>query len=464
MKINRLTLSFTDENEKKYQAAYFANSILQFRIAFVLVIFLYGIFGYLDDLLIEQYAYLFHIIRFGIVVPLMILVFLLSFTKYFSRIWQELSTICYVSGGIGISIMLIKAPENYTYYGGLMLVFMAGYFFIGLRFLCAAVGGWFILVFFNIGAIFFSDMNSKILVSNDFFFVSANLIGMFAGYIMEYYRRRGFYLNQQLDFRNAAVIEANKNLEHKVNIRTEELNKAKEKAEESDRLKSAFLANMSHEIRTPLNSIVGFSELLNDPDFEEEQKQEFIKTIVDSGNSLMVIINDIMDLSMMESKQLKIRPERFPLITVFEDLENEFRIRSESNKLDFIITLPADAENIFIEYDIYRLKQIFNNLIGNALKFTEKGSVEIGCSVKRSAIEFYVQDTGIGIPRAHHETIFERFRQVDITKARKYGGNGLGLAISKKLVENLGGEIRVKSEEGAGSTFYFTIPYVPEAK
>lgn len=462
MRINKLTLTFPDENETKYQAAYFANSINQFRNAFALVIFLYGIFGYLDNIVIEEHAFLFHVIRFGIVVPLTTLVLLFSFNKNFSKVWQQLIFMCYVAGGIGITIMLLKAPNNYTYYGGLMLVFMAGYFFIGLRFIYATIGGWFILIFFNVGAIFFSNTSSQIIVSNDFFFVSANLIGMFAAYIMEFYRRRGFFLNQQLDQRNTLIVESNKNLESKVFERTEELMNAKEKAEESDRLKSAFLANMSHEIRTPLNSIVGFSELLSDPDFDEEQRQEFIRTIVNSGNSLMVIISDIMDLSMMDSKQLKIRSERFSLVKVFEDLESEFKIRAEANQIDFVVRLPVESKSIVVECDIYRFKQIINNLIGNAFKFTSKGFVEIGYSLKDHNIEFFVKDTGIGIAPSLHTTIFERFRQAELTNIRKFGGNGLGLAISKNLVELLGGEIWVESEENIGSTFYFTIPYHPE--
>lgn len=464
MLINKLTLSFLDANEKKYRKAYFANSLIQFRISFVLVIFLYGIFGYLDNMVIEEYAFLFHVIRFGIVLPIMLIVFLISFTRNFSKVWQELIFLCYISGGIGITIMLLKAPNNYSYYGGLMLVFMAGYFFVGLRFFYAMIGGWLILAFFNIGAIFFSNASPQTIISNDFFFVSANIIGMSAAYILEFYRRKGFFLNQQLDHRNEVIIESNKNLESKVFERTEELMNAKDKAEESDRLKSAFLANMSHEIRTPLNSIVGFSELLSDPDFDEEQRQEFIRTIVNSGNSLMVIISDIMDLSMMDSRQLKIRPERFPLVKIFEDLESEFKIRAEANQIEFVVRLPVESNPIVIECDIYRLKQIINNLIGNALKFTSNGFIEIGYSLKDNNIEFYVKDTGIGIAQSLHSTIFEHFRQAELTNIRKYGGNGLGLAISKNLVKIMGGEIWVESEENVGSTFYFTIPYNSESK
>jgi len=458
MRFNKFTLSFLDENEKLFRKTYFNNSLTQFRISFLLVTFLYSIFGYLDSIVVQEYAFLFHFIRFGIVFPFLMLVFLLSFSKYFIRIWQELLFVSFIVGGVGIITMILKAPDNYTYYGGLMLIFIAGYFFIALRFFLATIAGWTTLILFNIGAIFFSAIKSDVIISNNFFFISANVIGMFAAYSIEFYKRKDFFLNQQLDRRNTEIISVNTNLETKVYKRTQELNQAKEKAEESDHLKSAFLANMSHEIRTPLNSIVGFSGLLNDPDFDEEQRKEFIKTIVDSGNSLMVIISDIMDLSMLESKQLKIRNERFFVNRVFADLEKEFRIRAEENEIEFKVNIPNQSENIEIESDIYRLKQICNNLIGNALKFTSVGFIEIGYLQNKNKIEFYVKDSGIGIAAVNRQKIFERFRQADITKTRKYGGNGLGLAISKTLVEILGGEIWVESEEDIGSIFYFTIP------
>jgi len=459
MTFNKYTLAFTSEKEKEFQRKYFTNSLVQFRVSFIVAIFLYGIFGFLDNQLVQEHADLFHVIRFGFVIPLLSLVLILSFNKFFIKIWQELLFVSFVAGSSGIIVMLVKVPENYIYYGGLMLVFMSGYFFIGLRFFLATIAGWTTLILFNIGAIFFSTFKTEIIIDYDFFFISANLIGMFAAYSIEYYKRRDFILNQKLDRRNAEIKLANRNLEAIVEDRMHELTLAKEKAEESDRLKSAFLANMSHEIRTPLNSIVGFSELLNDPDFDLEQKQEFTKTIVESGNNLMIIINDIMDLSMIDSKQLKIRIERFYLSKLLSDLEKEFRKKISDHGFEFRISIPPENDEIAIDNDIYRIKQVFNNLIINALKFTEKGYIEIGYSVRNNHIEFFVKDSGIGIAPVHHESIFERFRQIELSKARKYGGNGLGLSISKNLVKILGGEIWVESELGKGSTFYFSIPF-----
>jgi len=237
-----------------------------------------------------------------------------------------------------------------------------------------------------------------------------------------------------------------------------ELIQAKEKAEESDRLKSAFLANMSHEIRTPLNSIIGFSELLGDPDFRQEQKDEFIQTIIDNGNNLLVIISDIMDFSMLEARQMKIRKEAISTKKLLNELLNDFNKKANQKGIEFRIEQSINNSDIQIESDLYRIKQIFNNLIGNALKFTRKGFIEIGYQIQDEVITFHVKDTGIGIDPEYHQSIFERFRQVDLAKTRKYGGNGLGLAISKNLVELLGGTIWVESEPEEYSNFFFTIP------
>ena len=237
-----------------------------------------------------------------------------------------------------------------------------------------------------------------------------------------------------------------------------ELIASKEKAEESDRLKSAFLANMSHEIRTPLNSIIGFSELLGDPDFEEEQKKEFIEAIIMNGNSLLAIISDIMDFSMLESRQMKIRIEPIYTEKLMNDLYNDFKKQVSAKGIDLRIDKTMNYKDIQVESDLYRIKQVFNNLINNSIKFTETGYVEIGYQIVNDFVEFKVKDTGIGILPDYHQAIFERFRQIDTAKTRKYGGNGLGLAISKNLVELLGGKIWVESEINNYSVFYFTIP------
>ena len=238
----------------------------------------------------------------------------------------------------------------------------------------------------------------------------------------------------------------------------QELILAKQKAEESDRLKSAFLANMSHEVRTPLNSIIGFSELLADPYFNEERKYEFIEQIIQNGKNLLTIISDILDISKMESGTIKIHCIPMNVDHFISNNMEQFSFQAEAKKLKLKLTLPETNEKTFIFADTDRLSQIFNNLIGNAIKFTEKGQIEIGYHTDGKKVEFYVRDTGIGIPSQYHTKIFDRFRQIEDARSRMHGGNGLGLAISKNLVELMGGTIWVESEPGKGSVFYFTIP------
>jgi len=252
-------------------------------------------------------------------------------------------------------------------------------------------------------------------------------------------------------------ITEQKEAEILLRIKNEELVIAKGKAEESDRLKSSFLANMSHEVRTPLNSIIGFSELLNDPDFEWEVKEEFIKTIIEQGNNLLEIISDIMDLSMLDSNQIALRKERFAASSLMNDLYENYNKRIQNKGIEFRLNIPDYCKNIVIESDIYRVNQVLSNLISNALKFTSKGFIEFGYTLKDNSVEFYIKDTGIGIPSEFQKLIFERFLQVESSNTRKYGGNGLGLTISRDLAEILGGSIRLESETNIGSTFYFTI-------
>ena len=237
-----------------------------------------------------------------------------------------------------------------------------------------------------------------------------------------------------------------------------ELIEARDKAQESDKLKSAFLANMSHEVRTPLNSILGFSELLADSELDDEVKNEFIQNIIIGGNNLLSIISDIMDISKMESGEITIRKSQINVQKFISSVKEQFSYQAERKELEIKLNIPDNNEETIIFADADRLKQIFNNLVGNAIKFTLNGGIEIGYFPKDKMLDFYVKDTGIGIPSEYHDVIFDHFRQVENEISRKYAGNGLGLAISKKLVELMGGEIWLESEPGKGSVFYFTVP------
>lgn len=236
------------------------------------------------------------------------------------------------------------------------------------------------------------------------------------------------------------------------------LMKAKEKAEESDRLKSAFLANMSHEIRTPMNSILGFSELLKDPHFDEKQKEAFIQIITTNGNNLLNIINDIIDISKIEAGEMRLNKTLVEVDNVMESLENQYAFQEVKPSVTFRWPKPKEAKGVRVLADKERMFQVLNNLISNALKFTDEGYIEVGYQPATDLVTFYVKDTGIGIAPEHHALVFKRFRQVEVDTSRLFGGNGLGLAICKHLVGLMGGTIWVESEEGKGATFYFTLP------
>jgi PAS domain S-box-containing protein len=240
-----------------------------------------------------------------------------------------------------------------------------------------------------------------------------------------------------------------------------ELVEAKTRAEESDKLKSAFLANMSHEIRTPMNAIMGFSSLLKRENLTQEQRNHYVHVINNRSEDLLHILNDILDISRIESGQIHISKERFSINKMLVELFEIFHQKLESHpskKINLNLGKKAGKDHDFLFGDPLRIKQVITNLIDNAIKFTEEGEVKFGCVERKNEVQFYVSDTGIGIPKHMHENIFERFRQAEESITRKFGGNGLGLAISKALVEMMEGKIWVDSVEGKGASFYFTIP------
>ncbi len=244
-----------------------------------------------------------------------------------------------------------------------------------------------------------------------------------------------------------------------------ELIKAKEKAEESDRLKSAFLANMSHEIRTPMNGILGFTELLKEPNLTVDEQKDFIQTIQISGARMLNTINNIVDVSKLESGMMKVDIKETNLNEKLEFTYKFFRPEVESKGLKLISRNGLPLKEALIETDNEKVYGILTNLIKNAIKFTYEGSIEFGYDLKSDGktaeLEFYVKDTGVGFPENQKEIIFERFRQGSDSLDRKYEGSGLGLSICKSYVEMLGGRIWVESQKGRGTTFYFTIPYYP---
>ena len=239
----------------------------------------------------------------------------------------------------------------------------------------------------------------------------------------------------------------------------QELIAAKLKAEESDQLKTSFLHNISHEIRTPLNSIVGFSEILTDPNLVPDVRRHFSDIIVKSSDQLLSIINDIISISTIEAGQEKLVLKNTNVNSKCKLIYEQFSVRAKNNNTTLRFDTPLADSDATILLDETKFMQILTNLLDNAFKYISQGHVYFGYNLKNDFLEFYVEDTGIGIHSDMHEEIFKRFRQVEVLDNRQYGGSGLGLSISKAYVELHGGEIWLKSEIGKGSVFYFTVPY-----
>ncbi len=238
-----------------------------------------------------------------------------------------------------------------------------------------------------------------------------------------------------------------------------ELNRLKEKAEESDRLKSAFLANMSHEIRTPMNGILGLAELLKEPKLSGDEQQLYLDLIKESGARMLNIIKDIIDISRIEADQVKVSVNEFDINKQTEYLYNFFKPETDKKGITLELKNGLTEEDAVIKTDKEKFNAILTNLVKNAIKYTNEGTIEFGYHQLTDSLEFYVKDTGMGIDKNRQEAIFDRFVQADIEDRYALEGAGIGLSIAKAYVEMLDGKIWLESKKNKGSTFYFTIPY-----
>lgn len=300
---------------------------------------------------------------------------------------------------------------------------------------------------------------------------------MFCCYALEYYYRKDYFHRIQLRAAQHEVLRANEVLEKKVEEKTRELQadldlrkrtekelvEAKNKAEESDRLKSAFLANMSHEIRTPMNGIIGFTEILKSDSLTRDRQNEYIEIIQKSGYRMLATINDLIDISKIEAGLVEVQMTDVDINSLTGDLIDFFRPEAENKGLKLIFDHRLPQGHHVVASDKEKLSSILTNLLKNAIKYTIDGKIELSLNLcthqMQRCIEFRIQDTGIGIEKDKYEFIFERFTQAEKDSDRIYEGSGLGLSITKSYVEMLGGAIWCESKSGSGSIFVFTIPY-----
>jgi signal transduction histidine kinase len=293
-------------------------------------------------------------------------------------------------------------------------------------------------------------------------------------YLMRRVSKEGDYslrAKQKTDDEIGVLFDGFNNMLEQIQKREEERDKAKEnllqakeKAEEADKLKSAFLANMSHEIRTPMNAIVGFAGLLTEPGISDKERLEFVQHINNSSNNLLSLVDDIIDISKIEAGQIQIKEKVCKINNLLSDLYITYnKLRSKQPNRDIDLVLKTPDEDITILTDEFRLRQVFQNLLNNAFKFTEKGYIEFGYKVlPNDLLLFYVKDTGIGITSDQEKLIFERFNKAENEHSKKiYRGAGLGLTICKSIITMLSGNIWVESNYQQGSTFFFTLPHKP---
>lgn len=310
------------------------------------------------------------------------------------------------------------------------------------------------------------------------FWVRVVFIGIFVVTLMAIYRSRSSLIrrkrevlenrvqertselraaNFMLGEKQKEITAHHDHLEQMVQERTKELEEAKIKAEKSDRMTASFLANMSHEIRTPMNAIIGFSNLLKGANITDKKREEFIEVIDRNGRTLLVLIDDILDISLIQSDQIRLYEETFAVDEIFYELRDFYRMRGDK-AVRLMLVNERELKGLSLTADSVRFRQVIGNLLTNAYKYTDSGRVTFGCSVKGDEVLFEVTDTGMGINSQDQEKIFDHFYKVEENNAKLYPGTGIGLSICRKLVNKMGGKIWVESEVGKGSRFSFTLP------
>ncbi|WP_300674184.1 response regulator [Desulfoluna sp.] len=513
MNLNPITLTFSGsdaELEEAYLQRDHDKYIWQVRIVLVLAAIFYILFGFLDVQQVPELLATFLMIRFAFFLPVVILVLCFSFTRVFVRVLQPLLVLVIMTGGGGIIMMLSLAPRpaGYAYFAGLLLVFIFGYSFGRIKFLWASLCGWSLVGLYTASALYLAETPVSVIINHNFFFITANLVGMASCYMFEYNNRKSFSISCQLENERWKARQANLELEHRVQERTaqlatinknlraeieerkkvarelreihgelelrvdartrelvrinDELSKAKEVADQSARVKTEFLANMSHEIRTPMNAIIGMSDLALNEEITRDQRREYLDIIRISARSLLGIINDILDLSKIEAGKLDLEETAFDIGSLVESISGMFLDQINEKGLEFIIDIDEGMPERLVG-DPLRLQQVLVNLTSNAVKFTDGGEITLRMEVMEESethvtLMFQVADTGIGLDSETSAGLFDAFAQADGSTTRKYGGTGLGLTICKRIVQMMGGDITVSSTLGEGSSFTFTAP------
>lgn len=444
--LNRVLMVFRDPQvEADFATRSLVQSLPFIRIYLLAAVGLYVAFGYLDSLVGGDAVTLMWLVRYGLVVPVMLIVLGLTFHPVFARQTQPALAVAMVACGAGVAAMCAIMPPPYhsAYYAGLIMVTVYSGTLLGMRFTYSASVTVGLLLTYQVVSLWLNPVSLTDYISNNYFLTMATGIGVFSSYMLETHIRHNYIAQRIIEQKN-----------HVMKALLDE-------AEAANRAKSEFLAVMSHELRTPLNAILGFSELFKEQlmgPLGSAKYVEYAGDIHSSGQHLLAIINDILDLAKAEAGKLDLSESAFDLNSVIDKTLRMCAQKAQDGQIELKFTGTTGNHEIYADERLIR--QVTLNLVSNAIKFTPPGGrVEVTAQTSHtSGILLKIKDTGIGIPTSDLERVLRPFEQVESATARRHGGTGLGLPYSKKIIEIHGGSLTLTSQENVGTTVRIDLP------
>lgn len=439
------------------------------RIALLGGLFLYSVFAFLDKALVPELVEKFWFIRFGIIAPATVIALMLTYAESAYKYIQPILSLVVIIGGLGIIAMILLAPTpvNYNYYAGLILVFIYSYTFLRVRFMWATIAGWCIVAGYEIGAIYITDTPTEILINNNFFFISANILGMVSNLSYEANLKKEFHTAYRLRISNQQIAENNIQLEKNVRERTEELRelnkklldeiKEKEKAknisDNTSQLTSELLAKMSHELRSPIHQIINITSRIKsdkEADLDEGLRESFSEINSASGK-IARTVDYILKVSELNLGSYELNIRSIDIINLLQNLYLEYYKTAASKQLELFFYFDKDTS--IIKNDYYVVNQVFSKLIDSSIELTSNGRIEINLSHSNNGgITVNIENTGEGISEEYLKYWFDQLSGAGREYSQNYEG-GLSLALVKKYCEIANINVSVKRERDAGTIF-----------